>query len=374
MYIKKVKKSVGILLGTRPDAIKLAPLIKEFESINKFRLKIICSGQHREMFDQVSLLFKIKTHIDFDIMKKDQTLFYVTSELIKHLEMYLKDNRIDLLMVQGDTTTSMVGALSSFYYKIPIAHIEAGLRTNDKYNPYPEEINRKIIDIVSDLLFAPTENNMKNLLNEGIMKEKIYVTGNTVIDALRIILPIINPSKRLSTLIKSIDKKILTITVHRRENFGEGIKNIIKAIKILSKTNEFSIIMPLHPNPNVKNLITSHLGKIKNVYLINPLDYQSMLYLLKNSYLVLTDSGGLQEECSYLNIPVLVLRTVTERIESVNLGIAKLIGSENEKIINETLNLLKESEYLKMKKNICPYGDGFASKRIVESISKFLSQ
>lgn len=368
-----MKKRVGILLGTRPDAIKLAPLIKVLESTNKIRLKIICSGQHREMFDQVKELFNIKTHIDFDIMKKDQRISYVTSKVIQLLDSWFINNKLDLLIVQGDTTTSMSGAISAFYNKISVAHVEAGLRTYDKYNPYPEEINRKIIDDLSELLFAPTKENKINLINEGINKEKIFVTGNTVIDALRIIITNLKPEKKILSLLKKNHKKIITITVHRRENFGKGIKDIINAIKILSKTNEFSIIIPVHPNPNVKNLIYFNLQNVKNVYLLNPLDYQSMLYLLKNSYLVLTDSGGLQEECSYLNVPVLVLREKTERIESVNLGIAKLVGCDKEKIVEETLNLINEPEYLKMKKNICPYGDGFASERIKEHILSFLS-
>lgn len=367
-----MKKIIGILLGTRPDAIKLAPLIKEFESVKDICLKIICSGQHREMFDQVAKLFDIKTHINFDIMKRNQSLTYTTSRLFFHLNNWLLNNKLDFVIVQGDTTTSMTGALTSFYNKIPIGHVEAGLRTYDKYNPFPEEINRKIIDHISDLLFAPTEGNKLNLIKERINKEKIFVTGNTVIDALRMILPNLNPKKEIISLVNSISNKLVTVTVHRRENFGEGIKNIVMAIKYLAKSNQFSFVIPVHPNPNIKKVVFSELKGTKNVYLIKPIDYQSMIFLTKNSYLVLTDSGGLQEECSYLNVPVLILRKVTERNESVKLGIAKLLGSDKDKIIKETLNLLEYNKYLKMKKNICPYGDGYASKRILENILKFV--
>lgn len=363
------------VFGTRPEVIKMAPVIKELRKHpDKFICQICITAQHRQMIDPLLELFKIKPDYDMNIMHENQSLEYITIAVLTQLGQIIKREKPDYLVVQGDTTTAMAASLVAFYQKIKIAHIEAGLRTWDKLHPYPEEINRKIIDGVSDLCFAHTEQAKQNLLREGITAEKIEVTGNTVIDAL---LDIAGRNFDIKgTFLKSIplnEKKVILVTAHRRENFGEPLINICKAIKEIAwrYCSDVYIVYPVHFNPNVQNPIYSMLSGVENVLLIEPLGYEYFVQLMKSSYLILTDSGGLQEEAPSLGKPVLVLREVTERPEAVEAGTVQIVGTQPEKIIEKTITLLEDREkYERMSKAINPYGDGKASKRIVARLLK----
>lgn len=363
------------VFGTRPEAIKMAPLIKELERYPDEIESIICvTAQHREMLDSVLNLFEIKPDYDLNIMKSNQNLWSITSDvLIKMKEVY-ETAQPDVVLVHGDTTTSMAAALSAFYAKIPVGHIEAGLRTFDKYNPFPEEINRVFTDSICTFHFAPTDTSVNNLKNSQIPTKHIYKTGNTVIDALLYIVK--NKETDISNLYTDTSKRLILVTAHRRENFGEPIKNICNSIlKIVEKNPDIQVLYPVHPNPNIKNTVYEILGEKERIILAEPQEYAEFSTLMKKSYLILTDSGGVQEEAPSLGKPVLVLREATERPEAVEYGTVKLVGTNPDKIISETQKLLDdENEYKKMSEAINPYGDGLASKRTVEILRKIFSK
>lgn len=367
--------NVLFIFGTRPEAIKLAPVIKKFELDKCINIKICITAQHREMLDQVLNFFNIIPDYDLNLMKENQSLFDITSEGIKKLEYVLEDERFDVIFVQGDTTTAFLGALAGFYKKIKVAHVEAGLRSYNKYSPFPEEINRVLIGNIADLHFAPTNRAKENLINEGI-KDNIYVVGNTVIDALFLGLNIINnlPENKFLETFNFIDfsKKVILVTGHRRESFGKPFENICYALRDLATNfNDIEIVYPVHMNPNVREPVNKILKDIKNIHLIEPLSYPELIWLLNKSYIVLTDSGGIQEEAPSLGKPVLVMRDVTERIEGIEAETAKLVGTDKETIIKETTELLKNKNlYNKMSKAKNPYGDGKASERILSIIKK----
>lgn len=349
----------------------MAPVAMALESSSDFEPFIIATAQHRELLDRVTGLFGLKVNVDLDIMRESQDLFYLTTEIMKKIEVILREERFDLLLVQGDTTTSFVAALSAFYERIPIGHIEAGLRTYDKYQPFPEEMNRVFIDDISDMLFAPTMWSQANLASSGVSKEKIFVTGNTGIDALLWVVKNTEPSKETRALIPE-HKKLILLTCHRRESFGQPINNIFEAVKEIAKRNDVLILYPVHPNPKVKLPAQKILGELENAKLIEPVDYKTMAYLIAKSYMILTDSGGIQEEAPTFKVPVLILRKKTERPEGVEAGIAKLVGTDRERIVREASLLLGSQEELKkMQKEENPYGDGNASQRIVHAIKKF---
>ncbi len=361
------------VFGTRPEVIKMAPVIKEIDKhFDKFICRICVTAQHRQMLDQFLKLFDIKPNYDLNIMQENQSLEYIMVTVLTQLGEIIRREKPNYLLVQGDTTTSMAASLAAFYQKVKIAHIEAGLRTWNKLQPYPEEINRKVIDAVSDLCFAHTEQAKQNLLQEGVAEERIEVTGNTVIDALLDIA--VRDLDLRSTALENIPfnkKKVILVTAHRRENFGEPLTNICNAIKAiaLKYPSDVHIVYPVHLNPNVQKPVYSILKGIKNVSLIKPLDYEYFMHLMKKSYLILTDSGGLQEEAPSLNKPVLVLRELTERSEVIEAGAAEVVGTQSERVIEATIELLEDKEkYQRMSKAINPYGDGKASKRIVERL------
>ncbi len=370
------KFKILLIFGTRPEAIKLAPLIKEFEKYAEiFETKVCITAQHREMLDQVLKFFKIKPDFDLNIMKPNQSLSELTANMIKEIEPVLQNFRPDLVFVQGDTTTAFVGALSAFYQKVSIAHIEAGLRSFNKYSPFPEEINRVLVGHLADYHFAPTEKAKENLFNENI-KKNVYVVGNTVIDALFLGLDIIKKQgeEKFYKFFNFLDfsKKIILVTGHRRESFGKPFENICNALKeIAQKHKDVEIVYPVHLNPNVRKPVFEILKGTENIHLIEPLEYPYLIWLMNKSYLVLTDSGGIQEEAPSLGKPVLVMREVTERTEGIEAGTAKLVGTNREKIAEEVSLLLEDkNEYRKMSKAVNPYGDGKASERIREIIEK----
>jgi len=357
------------VFGTRPEAIKLAPVLKELRKhSDKFICRICVTAQHRQMLDPFLKLFNIKPYYDLNIIQENQNLEYITITVLTKIGEIIKQEKPDYLIVQGDTTTALAASLAAFYQKTKIAHIEAGLRTWDKLHPYPEEINRKVIDGVSDLCFAHTKQAKQNLLREGIAAEIIEITGNTVIDAL---LDIARRNFDLKgTLLENIpfdEKKVILVTTHRRENFGEPLIIICNAIKeIASRYSDVYIVYPVHLNPNVQKPAYSILNGIENVLLIEPLGYEYFVQLMKRSYFILTDSGGLQEEAPSLGKPVLALRDATERPEAVQAGTAQVVGTRLERIIEKTIELLEDNrKYQRMSKAINPYGDGKASKRIV---------
>ena len=361
------------VLGTRPEAIKLAPVIKELERHNdKFTSRVCVTGQHREMLDPFLQLFDIKPDWDLDIMKPNQSLFDVTVSALSKLKPVLETEKPDLVLVQGDTTTAFVAALAAFYLKIKIGHVEAGLRTADKYNPFPEEINRRLISHLADLHFAPTQQAKANLLAEGIDKGSVFVTGNTVIDALFMILERTEGQNLLADLPLQPDKKLILVTAHRRESFGEGLTNICKALKeIAEQVKDVQIVYPVHLNPNVRGPVRQLLGGVDRILLIEPLDYVRFVHLMNRAYLILTDSGGIQEEAPSLGKPVLVMRETTERPEAIEAGAAKLVGTRTERIVEETLRLLQNrDQYAKMANARNPFGDGQAARRIVDILSR----
>lgn len=367
-------KKIALLLGTRPDAIKMAPIALALKESKYFKPFIIASAQHRELLDQVISIFRLDVDVDFNIMKKNQDLFYITSNLIDRMKKILNEQHIDLLLVQGDTTTSFVAALCAYYKKIPVGHIEAGLRTFDKYQPFPEELNRVFIDDISDLLFPPTQWSKNNLIKCGVSEEKIYVTGNTGIDSLNWIVKNTKPENNIKNLIPE-NKKLILFTCHRRESFGEQVESIFKAVKKIAERKDVMVIYPVHPNPNVKKPATRILGDLPNVKLIDPITYKDMVFLLSKSYIVLTDSGGIQEEAPSFKVPVLILRNKTERPEGVETGVAKLLGTDKNKIIEEVTSLLdNRNERKKMIKDRNPYGDGKASDRILKAIEEFFKK
>jgi UDP-N-acetylglucosamine 2-epimerase (non-hydrolysing) len=362
------------IFGTRPEAIKMAPIIKESEKhTDRIITKVCVTAQHREMLDQVLDFFKITPDYDLNLMKKDQTLFDITADSLKGLEKVFKDYRPDLIFVQGDTTTAFVGALSGFYEKIKVGHVEAGLRSHNKFSPYPEEVNRVLAGHLADLHFAPTERAAENLKEEGVT-ENIWVTGNTVIDALFLGLKIVKETAEdaYSRFFDFVDfsKRVILVTGHRRESFGEPFENICMAMKeIIDRHEDVEIVYPVHLNPNVRRPVNAILKDTNRIHLIEPLDYPHLIWLMNRSYLVLTDSGGIQEEAPSIGKPVLVMRDVTERVEGVQSCTAKLVGTDKNKIISELETLLtNKGEYDKMSKAVNPYGSGDSAKNIINIV------
>ena len=372
-----VKKILAIF-GTRPEAIKMAPLINELKK--DFETKVCLTAQHREMLDQVTKLFELTPDYDLDIMKKDQNLFDLTSNLLINLRGVLEAEMPNLILVHGDTTTTMAASMSAFYLRIPIGHIEAGLRTNQKYSPFPEEINRQLTSKLATYHFAPTESAKRNLMNENIEPNNIFVTGNTVIDALFSVLEKarhIDYPNELLNKVPSLShqknqKKIILVTGHRRENFGLGFRNICSALaKVAKKYPDIELIYPVHLNPNVTNPVKKYLSGIKNIHLVEPLDYLPFLKLLDDSFLVLTDSGGIQEEAPSLGKPVLLMRDATERPEAVKAGTVVIVGTESDSIFTWVDKLISNGDlYDKMSMAHNPYGDGYASKKIVKILKE----
>ena len=369
-------KKILFVFGTRPEAIKMAPVIKAFKDEKIFDTKVCVTAQHRQMLDQVLDIFDIKPDYDLNIMERGQDLFDITANVLSGMKNVLSEYSPDLVLVHGDTSTTSATAIAAFYQKIKVGHVEAGLRTGNIYSPWPEEVNRQISGVIANYHFAPTSTSMENLLKENKNKENILVTGNTVIDALFLVLDKIEKDAKLKNkILKSIsdqykfnnDKKIILVTGHRRENFGEGFTNICKALKKIADNNhDVDIVYPVHLNPNVQKPVKNILSNSKNIYLIDPLSYENFIYLMSRSYFIITDSGGIQEEAPSLGKPVLVLRNTTERPEAVEAGTVKLVGTNFEAIVNESQKFLDdEKEYKKMSKAHNPYGDGSASKRIV---------
>ncbi len=377
-------KKVLIVFGTRPEAIKMAPLIKEFEKHkNDFHVKICVTAQHREMLDQVLELFEIEPDYDLNVMELGQDLYDITSKVLLGLRNILKEFQPDIVLVHGDTTTTFSATLAAFYQKIDVGHVEAGLRTGNIYSPWPEEANRLLTTQISKYHFAPTQSNKTNLLKEHISNEHIIITGNTVIDALFWVLnKIKNHADLQTTLIQTIkqlgypisDRKMVLITGHRRENFGEGFLNICTALQELAtQYPEVDFVYPVHLNPNVQKPVKEILSDIENVYLIEPLEYLPFVFLLNHCYMVLTDSGGVQEEAPSLGKPVLVMRDTTERPEAVQAGTVILVGTDKESIKFYVKKLLEDTEYYKkMAYAHNPYGDGYACSKIIHFLKKNL--
>lgn len=383
-------KKIMLVFGTRPEAIKMAPLVKTFLKYPDDFCTMVCvTGQHREMLDQVLEIFDIHTDYDLNIMRKGQDLFDVTSKVLVGMRKVLNEAKPDVVLVHGDTTTSTAAALAAFYMQIPVGHVEAGLRTHNIYSPWPEEMNRQITARIATFNFSPTSLSRENLIKENVSDKSILVTGNTVIDALHLVICKFKNNKELrfsaekKLLSAGYDlrrlrdgRKLILITGHRRENFGEGFLNICKAIKSLAiKYKELDFVYPMHLNPNVRNSIHevfgNNLNVIENMFFIEPLEYLEFVLLMSQSYVVLTDSGGIQEEAPGLGKPVIVMRDTTERPEALDAGTVKLVGTDYNKIVNEISNLIdSEVEYKKMSHAVNPYGDGKACDRILEFLRK----
>lgn len=380
-------KKVLLVFGTRPEAIKIAPLIKELQKSQEMKALVCVTGQHREMLDQVLSIFNITPDYDLNIMKQGQDLYDITSKVLLGMKEVLQKCQPDIVLVHGDTTTSVASAMAAYYQQISVGHIEAGLRTHDIYSPWPEEINRQITGRIATYHFAPTQLSQKNLIFEGINKENISVTGNTVIDSLYMILERIKQDEVLSSEIETniningydvkrlnSNRRLVLITGHRRENFGVGFENICNGIKKLTeKYPDVDFVYPMHLNPNVRQPIHKIFGEKQgiNIFFIEPLEYLEFVYLMKKSFIVLTDSGGIQEEAPSLGIPVLVMRETTERPEALEAGTVKLVGTDTHRIITETSKLLEdENYYKKMSMAINPYGDGKACERIVRVLTE----
>ncbi|PZD76601.1 non-hydrolyzing UDP-N-acetylglucosamine 2-epimerase [Mesonia sp. K7] len=369
-----------IVFGTRPEAIKMAPLVKEFKkNKDSFITKVCVTAQHREMLDQVLDFFEIKPDYDLNLMKPNQNLHQLTADIILDLKTVLEDFKPDYVYVHGDTTTTMAGSIAAFYSGAKICHVEAGLRTNNKQSPFPEEINRQVTGRLADIHFAPTLTSKQNLLKENIQENSILVTGNTVIDALLNSVEKVN--KKPSALVKKLqqqinDDKVILVTGHRRENHGKGFENICNALKeIALEKPKVKIVYPVHLNPKVQEPVNRILGEVENIMLIEPLAYQDFIWLMNRSELIITDSGGVQEEAPSLGKPVLVMRDTTERPEAVEVGTVILVGTDTDKIVAETLNLLNnQNRFEEMSKLHNPYGDGKACERIVAHIRSLHTQ
>lgn len=378
-----------LVFGTRPEAIKMAPLVKAFQKdTDNFQTIVCVTGQHREMLDQVLDIFEITPDYDLNIMKQGQDLYDVTARVLTGLRDVLKESHPDIVLVHGDTTTSMAAALAAFYQQIPVGHVEAGLRTHNIYSPWPEEINRQLTGRIATYHFAPTPLSKRNLLAEGVAEEQIFVTGNSVIDALYWVVDKIKHNDKLQKELEKVlykanydvrrldsGRKLVLITGHRRENFGEGFISMCKAIKTLTeKYPGVDFVYPMHLNPNVRRPIHEVFGEdlsdLNNMFFIEPLEYLSFVYLMEKSTLVLTDSGGIQEEAPGLGKPVLVMRDTTERPEALEAGTVKLVGTDYDKIVNEVSRLLDDEVYYdKMSKAVNPYGDGRSCRRIAKELS-----
>lgn len=366
------KLRIMTVFGTRPEAIKLAPVILELENDPHFESLVVVTAQHREMLDQVLDLFQIKPTCDLDLMRINQDLATLTASIFTNLDPVLSEYKPDWLLVQGDTTTAMAAAMNAFYRHIKVGHVEAGLRTGDKWQPFPEEVNRRIAGVIADLHFAPTEWSRNNLLREGIDDSQIKVTGNTIIDSLQKIIKL-KPPKEINRLLKekgilTNEKRLILVTAHRRENFGEPIRQICSALKTLASNygDSIEIIYPVHLNPNIQQPVNELLIDISNITLLPPQEYLSTIHLLKNAYMILTDSGGIQEEATGLGKPCLVLREVTERPEGVQAGVLKLIGTNKETIVRDSTHLLEDqAAYKTMAHAANPFGDGTTAKKIL---------
>ncbi|MFZ5597557.1 MAG: non-hydrolyzing UDP-N-acetylglucosamine 2-epimerase [Bacillota bacterium] len=360
------------VFGTRPEAIKMAPLVKELGGYGeKLRCRVAVTAQHREMLDQVLDLFEITPHYDLDIMRPGQTLFDITTRALAGLKEVLEEEKPDLTLVHGDTTTTFVSALASFYLQVPVGHVEAGLRTGNKYSPFPEEMNRHLAGVLTDLHFAPTQRAKRNLLAEGVREENIFVTGNTVIDAL--LATVKNDYRFSDPELNKIDfeeRRVLLVTTHRRENLGDPMRDIYTALRqVVERYPDVEIVFPVHRNPAVRSVVSEVIGDLDRVHLIEPMDYAPFVNLMKRCYMVLTDSGGMQEEAPSIGKPVLVLRDTTERPEAVDAGTVVLVGTAREKVYRETARLLDDpGHYRRMSEAVNPYGDGKASKRIAGAI------
>ena len=374
-------KKVLVVFGTRPEAIKMAPLVRELRALpDEFDLTVCVTAQHREMLDQVLRIFDITPEIDLDIMQEGQTLSGLTSSIVDKMDSVLKQVKPDVVLVHGDTTTTFGTALACYYSNVIVGHVEAGLRTFDVRSPFPEEFNRQVVSRISEFHFSPTEVCRKNLINEGVSPEKIFVTGNTVIDALMLTLSILGNNEETSKFIDQSlndefnfdwkNEKFVLITGHRRENFGPGFVNLCEAIRELSELYpKLHFVYPVHLNPNVQKPVIEILGGLKNVHLIAPLNYLNFVTLLKECYLVLTDSGGLQEEAPSLGKPVILMRNTTERPEGIQAGIVRMVGTDKEKIVAEVGRLLSDSSaYEAMANASSPFGDGKAAGKIIEAL------
>ncbi len=367
---------VLVIFGTRPEGVKLAPIIKKLQANADIETRICITAQHRQMLDQVLDVFNLKPGIDLDLMQVDQSLSDLTVNIFKNLDPVIKRYKPDWILVQGDTTTVMVASLLAYYHKVKIGHVEAGLRTWDKWQPFPEEINRQIAGTVADLHFAPTNHARRNLRMQNVADNKIVVTGNPVIDALQEI-TCLEPPAEIKTLLKDLsvypqkEKELILVTAHRRENFGNPIEDICHALKNIAEAyaGRIELVYPVHLNPNIQKPVRRILGNVKNITLMYPLDYLPMVSLMKHARIVLTDSGGIQEEATALGIPTLVLRQVTERPEGVEAGVLKLVGTDQNIIFDETCKLLDNDDlYKQMAVAKNPFGDGHAAERIVDAL------
>ena len=388
-----MSKRIMLVFGTRPEAIKMAPLVKEFQKYPDRYQTIVCvTGQHREMLDQVLHIFDIHPDYDLNIMKQGQDLYDVTARVLTGMRDVLKEVQPDVVLVHGDTTTSTAAALAAFYQQIPVGHVEAGLRTHNIYSPWPEEMNRQITGRIATYHFSPTPLSQQNLLKEGVNKEQIVVTGNTVIDALYMVVDKIKQDKELDAELEEVlrqsgydvnrlshGKRMVLITGHRRENFGEGFLSMCRAIQALTKKYpDVDFVYPMHLNPNVRKPIHQVFGEdlanLGNMFFIEPLEYLSFVYLMEKSFLVLTDSGGIQEEAPGLGKPVLVMRDTTERPEALDAGTVKLVGTDYDRIVTEVSALLEDREYYnQMSKAVNPYGDGKACERIIGTFNEIFA-
>ena len=361
------------VFGTRPEAVKMAPVVRQLKCTPGIESFVCVTAQHRQMLDQVLNLFGITPEVDLDLMREDQSLAQMSAAIFTYLDPVLSDISPDWVLVQGDTTTVAIAALLAYYRHIKVGHVEAGLRTHDKWQPFPEEINRRVAGVAADLHFAPTEWARQNLLREGVSEKQIAVTGNPVIDALQVVAqqPIPESMENLLARLNTGagGRRLILVTAHRRENFGEPLQSICEALKRLATRGDIEIVYPVHLNPNVKEPVYRLLGNLRHVTLLPPLDYLPLVHLMKRASLVLTDSGGIQEEAPAFGIPVLVLREVTERPEGVEAGTLKLVGTDTERIFSQAARLLDDPvEYAKMAKAANPFGDGHAAGRIVKAL------
>jgi UDP-N-acetylglucosamine 2-epimerase len=369
-----------VVFGTRPDAIKMAPVVQSLRASTRFETKVCVTGQHRELLRSVLQLFDITPDFDLDIMRPSQSLDDMTADVLNRLGGILDDFKPALVIVQGDTTTALAASLSAFYRKIAVGHVEAGLRSGNLFSPWPEEFNRRVASLATRFHFAPTAQARSNLLAEGVPEAHIYVTGNPVIDALQWVLGRIEASPEkvnsFNKMFGYLDDKsrLLLVTGHRRESFGDGLLNICRAIKRLAARDDVQVIYPVHPNPNVRDVVSSELSGMDRVFLIEPLNYEPFVYLMQRATVLLTDSGGIQEEGPSLGKPVLVMREVTERPEAVDAGTVRLVGADTTRIVREVERLLDDAgEYQAMARAINPYGDGQASQRILTVLERELS-
>lgn len=372
-------KRIALVFGTRPEAIKLAPVYRSLKAnFPEWDIRVCSTGQHRQMLDQVLQVFEIKKDFNLDLMEPGQDLTNLTARILLGLKQVFSEWQPDMVLVHGDTTSTLGASLAAYYQRIPVAHVEAGLRTHNIYSPWPEEINRKLTGSIAALHFAPTVTASANLISEGVREENIVVTGNTVIDALHFAVAVLDrqtePPIQLRNFLNGLNNKsrIVLVTGHRRENFGAGFENICEAIRKLALRNDIEIIYPVHLNPNVQEPVNRLLGEIRNIRLIPPQDYLPFVYLMRRSYLILTDSGGVQEEAPSLGKPVLVMRDTTERPEAVAAGTAKLVGTDTDRIVAECERLLNDnSAYMQIAETMNPYGDGQASARIVAKLREW---